>query len=111
MSAHRKYPLIVPSIVPSPVDIAWAAGFIEGDGHIGRNSTTAEIDITQLQRWPLEKMASLFGGSIGLVHKQGVNKKTYNRWRVTGQNARVLARLIYPYLSPEKQIQAEGLIA
>jgi hypothetical protein len=92
----------------TPELIAWAAGFIEGDGHIGRNSTSQEVDVTQKQRWPLDRLGELFGGSIYQIHNQGVLKRSYWRWRVTGENARALMHLIYPYLSPEKQSHARS---
>jgi hypothetical protein len=108
MVAKRKYMLHAPIKIPRAVDIAWAAGFIEGDGHLYNRGAQDSVDVTQKQRWPLEQLTELFGGSIGLIHNQGVAKRTYNRWRLSGENARRFIEMIYPYLSPEKKAQCRG---
>jgi hypothetical protein len=51
-------------------DAAWAAGFMDGDGHIGlrmvpsTGTTAPRISAGQVIRDPLEELQRLFGGSI-----------------------------------------------
>jgi hypothetical protein len=91
-------------------EIAWAAGFIEGDGYIGKNGKSPIIEVTQKQTWPLLKLQELFGGSIGKIHKQGINKASYHRWRICGKNAMELAKNIEPWLSPEKKKKLDDYV-
>lgn len=85
---------------PTSEDIAWAAGIYEGEGycqppHLG-------ISITQKDRWMLERLRSLFGGSIG-EKSNGKNDTTYYRWRLSGSRAHGFAMTIYSYLSPRRK--------
>jgi len=104
-----KWRTIVPrKIVPTKIDIAWSAGFIEGDGHIGRNKTTSDIEVTQKNICVLLKLQFLWGGSLGKIHKQGFTRnRTYFKWRVSGPSARRMALSMRRYLSPVKQLQVD----
>ena len=87
---------------PTIQDIAWAAGIYEGEGHSvknGKNSTT--VVITQKDRWLLDRLQKLFGGSVfnryGRIHK----------WQINGARARGFLMTIYKFLSPRRQFQAQ----
>ena len=96
--------------VPSVLDIAWASGFVERDGHIGRNLTALELSVQQKQKWPVLQLQKLFGDSLGKIKKQGYYRTgTHWCWRVSGKRAGRCARVIYPYLSPLKKKQVDTL--
>lgn len=93
------------------VDLAWAAGFFDGEGHCrGKFSKTvglrAELQVGQKLIDCLERLKSIFGvGTIGgPYHKE--NPVYF--WYVTksSQVDEVLTKL-WPYLSSPKRIQAE----
>lgn len=97
-----------PVVAPTAADIAWAAGFLEGDGYFGKNRTTLEVSATQKTAWPLERLQEMFGGTLGQVTKQGLSRgNTYWRWRISGNNARRCWFLVRDWMSPRRQQQGE----
>lgn len=57
-------PRFLPSLVPDEVEIAWAAGFYEGEGSVGFHAGTLRVSIAQNEVWCLERIKRFFGGSI-----------------------------------------------
>lgn len=88
-------------------DVAWAAGFFEGEGSIGKRAVLAH----QVNRWPLEKLERTFGGTIGAKPRSGRdnNQQPCWHWSIGGEQARLFVRLIYPYLSPRRQEQIDSI--
>jgi hypothetical protein len=105
MSRGKHWNVLEPTRIPTEIDIAWAAGFLEGDGYFGRNLTTSTVEATQKEIEPLKQLQELFGGSLGEIHRQGINKTTYFRWRVSGQKAMALANDMFKYMSPKRKNQ------
>ena len=100
MNAGHMLSRLAPREPPTVLDIAWAAGIIEGEGHINqvlRNGSRIVIRQSERNRWLLDRMCALFGGSIRPVRmvEGGVMKglvKTYTRtpqyeWHVHGARA------------------------
>jgi hypothetical protein len=105
--------------------LAWAAGFIDGDGFItiqNRNQTVKDkvykghylrIGACQANKLPLEELQRLFGGKI-IIKNSGPNKEGYNRktqflWCLsTAQAAEVIEQLL-PYLIHKKEVALLGL--
>ena len=87
-------------------DIHWAAGFIEGEGSFLKPPGKLRIDVHQVQKWPLEKMYNLFGGTMNL-HKRPLNSRQSPiwGWSLRGIKARALSMTIYPLMSPKRQYQ------
>src|SRR5262252_6649280 len=91
--------------------IAWAAGFIDGEGCIGIYANASRdgrpvyrLSLTASQHGndaPLERLLSLFGGSITQI-QQG--KAAY--WGVTSKKAADAIREMLPYLTVKRK-QAE----
>jgi hypothetical protein len=82
----------------NPLDVAWAAGFWEGEGSVSHSSFTA----CQKSRWPLERLVEMFGGSISYKPQDGCHS-----WWLSGERGRLFARAIRPYLSPRRIAQIE----
>lgn len=97
-----------------PTDLAWAAGFIDGEGTFyaraqqpsTRTSAHRQLSlaVTQVDRRPLDRLVALFGGRI-----DGPYNGAY-RWSVTS-HARVRAAIeaLYPYLSVKREQADEAL--
>jgi hypothetical protein len=83
------------------MDIVWAAGFWEGEGSISLRFVTA----SQVNKWPLERLLLMFGGTISVRASSRINQRNCYQWFVCGQDARNFVALIYPYLSPRRQQQ------
>lgn len=94
---------------PTEVDVAWTAGFLEGEGSFCKNKyvNTCHVQASQVNIEPLEKLLKFFGGSI----------KYYNRgngifvWRACGKRARNCMKLVYPLLSDKRKGQVDNAIA
>jgi hypothetical protein len=72
------------------IRIAWAAGFLDGEGHFGAvwcNEATGavrvQISVTQVDRRPLDELVRLFGGTIAPQHKASEFRQATWQWRVT----------------------------
>lgn len=121
--------LMLPDIVEEPpfaftvatsstAALHWVAGFLEAEGHFGaivepKNSlTTHKIEAAQVQRWPLDAVVGLFGGSLALrtpKPSQRAKSPAY-RWTVHGPRARGVMLTLYSLLSSRRQLQiAEAL--
>lgn len=103
----------VPNATRSPTesDVAWVAGFLEGEGHFRRSYSsrdrhgTEQVSAGQVDREPLYKLQELFGGGIHIKKrsKWGMNDIFY--WQVTGERARVLMRAVEPLMSARRRDQ------
>ena len=92
-------------------DLAWAAGFIDGEGTFTltrrlkpRLSYDLKISAGQTSIEPLEKLCSLFGGKSYMRRAPfGIHKKPMYGWQVCNKMAEKTARLLLPYLIVKKQ--------
>mgnify|MGYP001577332679 CR=1 FL=1 len=91
-------------------DIAWAAGFLEGDGCVSFFSGSPSAEAGQATTEPLEKLQRLFGGSIYFYPK---GKTCYKPgapfwvWRVNGARAVGLLLTLYTFMSSRRKRQIE----
>ena len=77
--------------IPTEVDIAWVAGFLEREGHFRRSSTsrdrygTEHVSAGQVDPEPLCKLQEFFGGGIHKKKRRtwGLNDILY--WTVSGE--------------------------
>lgn len=100
--------------------LAWAAGFIDGDGFITiqrRNQKVKDTVYTSLylrvgacqaQQAPLKELQSLFGGSIR-VKNSGPNREGYNRkeqwvWTLSCNQALEALLQLLPFLIHKKEV-------
>lgn len=90
---------------PEVRDIAWAAGFCEGEGTF-QNSTVALPQTNNLDC--LIKLQRLFGGSItDRTFPNGgfTNSKPQKLWKICGSRARGFMMTIYPFMGTRRQGQ------
>jgi hypothetical protein len=99
-----------------PTDLAWAAGFIDGEGCVSLSKakckTTSsgvrfvlKLVVSQKRRIALDKLQSMFGGTVRRPASQDVWW-----WTVCTQDAAEVLRQLLPYLV-EKHDQAVIAIA
>jgi hypothetical protein len=90
---------------PTLSDLAWAAGFIEGEGSFKHSSSSLCAD--QVQREPLERLQRFFGGSIyAKTHpSMGPRRLPSRRWTINGGRARGVMLTLYSWLSPRRRQQ------
>lgn len=112
-------------------DIAWAAGFFDGEGTININYAGGYgsrrrkkehsgtfihmIGATQVRRAPLDKLKTLFGGTVHYYEygsrKSKSGRSAFHVWRLQGIDAILSALvLMLPYLTC-KQAEAELMIS
>ena len=84
-------------------DIAWAAGFIDGEGHIGYKVGLSLI-VGQRVREPLDRLVSIF--NVGKVRLTPVKYKgeivAHHVYTAHCDRALVVLRLVFPHLVVKK---------
>lgn len=98
------------------MDIAWAAGFIEGEGSFQLNGREEArwhptVVACQVQREPLERLQRIFGGTIydyaAKPRKHFKTTQPFSRWYLNGQRAVETMLTLYVLMSPRRQGQIE----
>lgn len=106
------------------LDVAWAAGFFDGEGSISIRKTYSKLKsqgttrqtyglylrVAQVDRSPLDKFTLIFGtGSVNKVRRDDPNRPMYHDWCAAGESAaRILARML-PYLTVKRERALLGL--
>ena len=100
--------------------LAWAAGFIDGDGFITIQDRTQYVNgkeyngfyvrlgACQATEKPLKELQALFGGTIR-IKNSGPNKENYNRktqyiWCLSTKHACEVLLQLLPYLIHKKEV-------
>ncbi len=105
----------------SVTEIAWAAGFFDGEGsvfvrHTRRHKggtgkdyplTTVEVSLAQVRPEPILRFHNAMGfGKVGGPYGGRKNHSPYFRWNTAGRpSAHRLAVMLWPYLSSPKREQ------
>ena len=96
---------------PTTLDIAWAAGIFEGEGCASTNNKNSNFAVVvQKDRWLIDRLRALFGGSIRVVtRKPNASFKggTYFEWNASGARARGFLMTVYKFLSPRRKEQVK----
>lgn len=92
--------------VPTLSDLAWAAGIWEGEGSVIVTHDTFRIEVAQKDRWILDRLRMLFGGSVYVrnEHYRG-GRYILHKWYLTGARGRGFAYTIFTWLSPRRRAQ------
>ena len=92
------------------VDIAWAAGFFDGEGCVRfRNNKCQFIKWSQKEVEALSRLKRLFG--IGSIRKStSANRSTYlHEYFLFGRDAVIVLALMLPYLTVKREKAIEAL--
>lgn len=106
-------------MTPSLHDVAWAAGFLEGEGsfhlwtkkdsrYAGGVCQYPRVKASQNDREPLERLLDAFGGSINVERHAGSdrpNRKTIWYWALTGDRAVAVMEAVLPLMSSRRKVQ------
>jgi hypothetical protein len=103
-------------MTPSLRDIYWAAGYFEGEGCVrisgGKkvSNQTEVMNVSSTDKEPIVKLLHMFGGNMygpraNGLRKDGLPKKSFYRWGVSGARARGVMQTLYALLSPRRQEQ------
>jgi hypothetical protein len=95
-------------IGPRHIDLAYAAGFIDGEGCF-RWSRTARVSVKTTYPHVLRWLQHTFGGSVSQVFAGNGIARSAFEWNIYSQNAIDLCALLLPYLK-EKREQASILM-
>ena len=93
--------------------IQWTAGFLEGEGsffNVGSGRVPV-VTASQVQREPLERLETLFGGSIYFIKSKQPRASDSWRWQLAGQHAVGLIFTLYALMSPKRKEQMRKTIA
>ena len=88
------------SLSPSDLDLAWAAGFLEGEGCFTYCGHSQQVIVTQNEKDPLFRLQEMFGGSV----RPRTDKNT-NRWYVAGSRARGVMMTMYNLMGERRKGQ------
>lgn len=87
-------------------DLAWAAGFVDGEGCISvpvrtrvrnRRDYSLALYVGQVDPRPLARLKSYFGGTVVQRTSWGRGRPIF-MWRITGTTAEKALRTLLPYL-------------
>ncbi len=95
-----------PSKRPSMRDIAFAAGFFEGDGSVNANQSKGSptVQIAQKDSEILYQLRGFFGGSVKCYTRKK-DGRSYYKWWLTGKHARAFLFTIYTMLTERRKLQ------
>lgn len=94
-----------------PVDIAWIAGFLEGEGSFVARGFAAMVTCSQVQLEPLLRLQALVGGRIFRLTPSSARASQAYRWYVANARARGLMMTLYVFMSPKRRVQIQGALA
>jgi hypothetical protein len=89
---------------PTATDLAWAAGFLEGEGYFGTESIKSRVSATQINTEPLQKLRDIFGGSISMNVRR-LPKLPVSVWQANGARARGITMTLYSFMSSRRRNQ------
>lgn len=96
------------------VDLAWAAGFLEGEGSFCTNGKKGYpvVQAFQVEREPLDYLRSFFGGRLTHHSRSNPNAQDIWCWRANGTRARGIMFTLWPLMFSKRQGQiATTLVA
>jgi hypothetical protein len=93
---------------PSVTELAWAAGFFDGEGSTCLCNNSLRLQVSQNELEPLERFRVAVG--VGKINRRWRTNGFKDRWNymywVGGANAKTALDLLWPYLSSIKRRQA-----
>lgn len=89
----------------STINVAWAAGFMEGEGSFYCNNGAGIVTAAQVQREPLDRLQVLFGGIIRQRQTKGFSEKPIWVWTLPSHRSIEVMMTLYVLMSPKRKKQ------
>lgn len=98
-----------------PLDLAWAAGLLEGEGNFqGRiqksGSPLLAVRCNMTDYAPIAKLQYLFGGTFRGPVPRGINKPMYEWWLGRTHGCIDLVKMLRSWMSPRRQEAIDEMI-
>lgn len=90
--------------MPTDVELAYIAGFFDGEGCVNLSSPSLVVHLTNTNREVLDWVQSLFGGKVYLPPRYSIKHKQSYRWHLHKRDVTAFLTAIQPYVRI-KQIQ------
>ena len=99
-------------------DLAWAAGFMDGEGSFytrtprsrGRTSRQLIVSAAQTDPRPLEKLKSMFGGSISGPYRRKNSTKDIWQWQVGSfMFCQAIIAALWPFMKVKREQASNAL--
>jgi hypothetical protein len=96
-------------------ELAWAAGFLDGEMHIGTTRTgkgdnkRLHLVVCQVEKGPLERLQGILGvgGIYGPYNIGRTNRQPYKQFHITkAVEVKSVIKMVWPWLSEPKRKQA-----
>lgn len=87
------------------IDLAWAAGLIDGEGCIMIRGSVA-VDVQSTSRHLIQRLHDILGGRCSVESRRTRQNRAVFRWRIYGQEAVAALDHLLPFLV-EKKKQAQ----
>lgn len=102
----------------SEANCAWLAGLLEGEGYFGTVNSRVKgkvyryprVGVTMTDRDVVERVAALFGTSVGTVKPGPQSRLTSYRFTLVGSRAADLMRRLRPWLGRRRQSQIDAAL-
>ena len=92
----------------TPAECAYAAGFFDGEGWLGRKKRSSSdttyqlrVHVTQNDRAPLDWLRERFGGSV--LWERHAPRNPRHRWVTSGAPAKEFLAAVLPYLIVKRE--------
>jgi|SRR5579872_1287618 len=101
---------------PTIRDIAWAAGFLEGEGYFGLHTglwISERIQARQNDPECLDRLQTIFGGYRSKITQRCnklSNKPTIEDWAVYGPRAKGIMMTVFPFMSARRKDQIKAVL-
>ena len=92
-------------------DIAWAAGFLEGEGSFTCRGKTVIVSASQVQQEPLLRLQRMFGGKLYHYTQANPKHSPFTRWHLYHVRARGLMLTLYMFMSPKRRGQIDKALS
>jgi hypothetical protein len=93
------------------IQLAWAAGFLEGEGSFGCHGGTPRVSAGQVQREPIDRLTQMFGGHVWERAPIGMGTKPCWIWALNKQKSAGVMMTLYSFMSPKRQEEIRNALA
>jgi len=91
------------------IDLAYYAGFLDGEGYFGWTETTCRVAVTNTYLDALIRLFLAFGGMIYKFKDKKPGYRQRYQWQIYADSAEAAANKLMPYLH-EKRRQAQIML-